>query len=211
MLISTTLSVVFLEKKKIYFQSIEVGNKFLRYYGNNSILNQIFDNYFDQYNSKFQDIVLKTKYDFIWDYEDNYAVFFFSNDLNELNKRVKNIKKKINKLNFEFKKLFKDRQSFDYLSFKEAYLNQQAPLYLKDYMNKTHLIHIKYSKTLEKFDFFLKIVDNEDVIYIDDKPQHLEYLYSNLNDNFIFKFIFILLITSIISFILIKRIQQNDI
>ena len=49
----------------------------------------------NEYNLKFKDTVLNAKYDFIWDYDDTYLIYFFSSDLKEINNRVNNIEKKL--------------------------------------------------------------------------------------------------------------------
>ena len=203
-LILSSLSIFLIEKKKSYFQSIEVGNKIYRYTGANPFFNQVIEIDLNEYNLKFKDTVLNAKYDFIWDYDDTYLIYFFSSDLKEINNRVNNIEKKINKLNNKFQKEFTNsQQSIDYINFKAAFLIKEN----YSYINKTHAVHVAYNNASEKFNFIKQLIDNEDVFYIADTPLHLEYLYSNLNYYFKYKFILILLIGSIISFLLIKRIQ----
>lgn len=203
-LILASLSIFLIEKKKSYFQSIEVGNKIHRYFGANPFFNQVIEIDLHEYNLKFKDTVLNTKYDFIWDYEDTYLIYFFSNDLKEIHNRINNFKNKIDKLNNKFQKEFtNNQQSIDYINFKEAFLIKEN----YSYINKTHAVHVAYNNASEKFNFIKQLTDNEDVFYTADTSQHLEYLYSNLNYYFKYKFILILSIGSIISFLLIKRIQ----
>ena len=92
-------------------------------------------------------------------------IYFFSNDLKEINKKINNLKKKIDKLNKKFQKEFTNsQQSIDYINFKEAFLIKEN----YSNINKIHAVHVAYNNASEKFNFIKKLTDNEDVFYMAD-------------------------------------------
>lgn len=205
-LIITFVSILFLDNKKIYFQSVEVGNEFFKQFGYNHSINKIVN--LDTYLSELDDIVQKSNHDFIWKEDDHYLIYFFSNNLNNTDERINyfelNVKKLDNKFKQNFSNLYKN---LDYLQYKMSVLNDN-PQWLKNNLNIYHSIHREYILTtnlIKKIN--QKIINSESIIFTSlNIPKYKEYSYNNINNSFIFKSILILLISSIISFLLIYKL-----
>lgn len=204
-LIITFVSILFLDNKKIYFQSVEVGNEIFQQFGYKHSIKKIVN--LDTYLSELDDIIQKSNYDFIWKEDDNYLLYFFSNNLNNIDERINYFELKVRKLDNKFKQKFSNfHLNLDYLQYKMSVLNDN-PRWLKNNLNIYQSIHRKYILTtnlLKKIN--QKIINSENIIYTSvNTPKYREYSYNNINNSFIFKSILILLFSSIISFLLIYK------
>ena len=204
-LIITFVSILILDNKKIYFQSIEVGNEIFQQFGYKHSIKKIIN--LDTYLSELDDIIQKSNYDFIWKEDDHYLIYFFSNNLNNIDERINYFELNVKKLDDKFKQNFSNFNiNLDYFQYKMSALNDN-PRWLKNNLNIYQSIHRKYILTtnlLKKIN--QKIINSESIIYTSvNTPKYREYSYNNINNRFIFKSILILFFSSIISFLLIYK------
>ena len=204
-LILVFASIFFLDNKKTYFQSVEIGNEIHHQFGYKHSINKITN--FETYLSELNDIIQKSNYDFIWGENDHYLIYFFSNNINNFNEKINSLDIKVKKLDKKFKKNFsKIYKDLDYSQYKQFILNDN-PRWLKNNINIHHSIHRNYIFTnnmLKNLD--QKIINSEKIIYMSIRtPKYKEYLYKNINNNFVFKSVLILLISSLISFLFIFK------
>ena len=204
-LIIIFVSFFFLDNKKIYFQSVEVGNEIDQQFGYMHSIKEIVN--LETYLSELNEIIQKSNYDFIWKDNDIYLIYFFSNNINNINERINSFEIKVKKLDNKFKKNFlKNYRNLDYSQYKKFVLNNKSP-WLKNNLNINQTIHRKYILTTNLIkNLNQNIINSENIIYMSIKnSKYKEYLYKNTNSGFTLKSIIILLISSLISFLLISK------
>lgn len=205
-------SIHLFTSKKIYFNTAEVGNLIELDFGMNNNVFQI-----SNLSKTMSDVkkILNESNNYVWIDNNTFLIYFFSDNLSDIEIKMSKLEEKISFLNSEYKNNFINNydQISDYNAYKNYYITKYLDKNVERHSNLNKIIHEDYRLYRIKIEKTLKRINrNEKIIYFSDiNPIQKEYLYKNINKNFIFNFLIIILIGSIFtSFIINQFLKKND-